>query len=111
MYEQGKAVWESIKPDENDFVLLIPESDNMLLCDKIRSAFYEKLEGRQGIVIEGQRAAELLSLYSLYEFTDKLIIGSFDLPCGRKLSNLIKCGVSTEEELINDVILEAMGGA
>ncbi|MDR2089459.1 MAG: hypothetical protein LBP73_08900 [Clostridiales Family XIII bacterium] len=49
-----------------------------------------------------------MELYSLYAFTDKLIVGSFDLPHGRKLRNLLDAGLATEEELINDVILGAM---
>jgi hypothetical protein len=50
----------------------------------------------------------ILTLYSLYAFIDRLIIGSFDLPPGRKLRKLIDTGIATEEELIHDVILGAM---
>ncbi|MDR3165269.1 MAG: hypothetical protein LBU13_06795 [Synergistaceae bacterium] len=47
-------------------------------------------------------------MYSLYEFSDKVIIGSFDEPHGRKLRNLLDSGIATEETLIDDVILGAM---
>ena len=63
---------------------------------------------RKWMILEGKDAQEILALYSLYAFTDKLIIGSFDLPHGRKLRNLLDSGVATEDELINDVILEML---
>ncbi|MDR1132649.1 MAG: hypothetical protein LBL05_00715 [Synergistaceae bacterium] len=75
---------------------------------RIRAAFEVKLGERRGTVVEGRDAEDLFALYSLYAFTDKLVIGSFDLPHGRKLRNLLDSGVATEETLINDVILGAM---
>jgi hypothetical protein len=39
----------------------------------------------------------MLLIYSLYAFTDKLIIGSFDLPHGRKLRNFLDSGIATED--------------
>ena len=87
----------------NDFVLVMP-----LKNDKIKSMFIAKLGYRRGVIIEGSQAEQLLKLYSLYSFTDKLIIGSFDFPYGRKLRNLLNSGVAAEEELISDVILGAM---
>lgn len=89
--------------EKYDFVLLLP-NDNEL----IRSMYETKLSGRKGIILEGEEAQQLLSLYSLYEFSDKIIIGSFNEPYGRKLYNLIDCGIATKEELINDVILGVM---
>ena len=88
------------------FVLVLSTAD--ALNSRIRAAFEAKLDGRRGAVVEGRNAEDLLALYSLYAFTDKLIIGSFDLPHGRKLRNLLDSGIATEEELINDVILGAM---
>jgi len=79
-------------------------AENAKMC----AAFNAKLGDRRGMVIEGRQAERLLDLYSLYAFTDKLIIGSFDLPRGRKLRNLLDSGTATEDELINDVILGAM---
>jgi hypothetical protein len=96
--EQFKILLETY-----DFILLLPD-DNKL----IRSIFETKLSGRKGMILEGDEAQQLLSLYSLYEFSDKIIVGSFNEPYGQKLYNLIDCGIATEEELINDVILGVM---
>jgi hypothetical protein len=74
----------------------------------IHSSFIHKLGNRNGVVIQGEEALQILSLYSLYEFSDKVIIGSFDEPHGRKLRNLLDSGIATEETLIDDVILGAM---
>jgi hypothetical protein len=99
--------WLANGLDGCDFALLLPPDDTALNA-RIRAAFEAKLGGRRGAVIEGREAEELLALYSLYAFTNKLIIGSFDLPHGRKLRNLLDSGIATEETLINDVILGAM---
>jgi hypothetical protein len=90
-----------------DYVLVLPDGDSRV-NNYIRSAFGAKLGNRCGVVVEGQEAEDLLALYSLYAFTDKLIIGSLDLPPGRRLRNLLQSGIATEEELIDDVILGAM---
>ena len=95
--------------DRFDYVLILPGMDEAL-NERISAAFTAKLGDCSGTVIEGLQADELLSLYSLYAFTDKLIIGSFDEPPGRKLRNLLDSGVATEEELIKDVILGALYG-
>ncbi len=96
--------------ENTDFILALPQKDTRINM-KIQDTFNKKLGGRNGLVIKGEEAEELLTLYSLYAFTDKLIIGSFDHPCGRKLRNLLDSGVATENEIINDVILGAMDGA
>ena len=101
------SYWHDNGLGDFDRVLLLPH-ENRPLNMKIRSAFENKLNGRKGTVVEGEAARELVWLYSLYAFTDKLIIGSFDEPPGRKLRNLLTGGVATEDELINDAILEAM---
>jgi len=86
-----------------DFVLVLPEPN-----EKIETAFIAKLNGRKGYIANGEEAKEILSLYSLYEFSGNIIIGSFDKPYGRKLKNMLK--IANEETLINDVILGAMNG-
>lgn len=86
-----------------DFILLLPTPNN-----QIKDAFNTKLVDYKGLIVEGEMATELLKLYHLYEFSDKIIIGSFDKPYGRKLRNLLETGVATEYELINDIILGAM---
>jgi hypothetical protein len=93
--------------DECDFLLVLPHDDPRLNAE-LRAAFAAKLGDRRGAVAEGERAERLLELYSLYAFTDKLIIGSFDLPHGRKLRNLMDCGIAAERDLIYDVILGAL---
>jgi hypothetical protein len=102
--EEAAAIWKNRVADNTGLVLLLPDGDARLNA-LFRSAFTAKLGARAGLVIEGRDAEALLDLYSLYEFTDKLIIASFDEPCGRKLRNLIESGVASEEELIGDVIL------
>jgi hypothetical protein len=106
-FEQAVKLWRDNVKSDIDFALLLPQNDehrNALF----RTVFNSKLGDRCGIIFEGEQAIELLTLYSLYAFTDKLIIGSFDLPQGRKLFNLLDSGIATAEELINDVILGAM---
>ena len=105
--EAGRDFWTAQNMDAYDVILLLLGECNAL-NSHIRAAFEAKLDGRRGAVVEGRNAENLLALYSLYAFTDKLIIGSFDLPHGRKLRNLLDRGIATEEELINDVILGAM---
>ncbi|MDR2572645.1 MAG: hypothetical protein LBD23_20455 [Oscillospiraceae bacterium] len=90
----------------NDLILILPQQSP--INEKICTVFVSKLDNRSGIIIAGKQADELLYYYSLYAFTDKIIIGSLDLPHGRKLRNLLECGIATEEELINDVILGVM---
>ena len=98
-----KNIFQSI-----DYVLLLPHNNDISMNEKLKSAFALKLSNRCGTIIEGEQAEEILKLYSLYAFTDKLIIGSFDLPYGRKLRNLLDSGIATKDELINDVILGMM---
>ena len=102
--DRAIAYWRENDLDIYDYILLLPGTD-AVLNELIRAAFEAKLGVYIGHVIESDSARLISSLYSLYEFTDKLIIGSFDLPHGRKLRNLLISGSSTEEELINDVIL------
>ena len=103
-FSSARAYWRDHDLDRFDYVLLLPGMDDAL-NERISAAFAAKLGGCRGTVIEGRQADGILSLYSLYAFTDKLIIGSFDEPHGRKLRNLLDSGVAAEEELINDVIL------
>ena len=105
----ARAIWSACDLDNVDYVLLLPHDDERLNT-LLRSAFYAKLSGRRGAVVDGEPAHVLLGLYSLYDFTDKLIVGSFDMPFGRKFRNLLDSGVAAEEELIGDVILGAMDG-
>jgi hypothetical protein len=86
-----------------DFVLLLPEMN-----EKIKSKFLDKLKSRKGCIITGDEAKELVELYSLYEFSGNVIVGSFDEPYGRKLRNILNCEIASEETIIDDIILGAM---
>ncbi|GBU26406.1 hypothetical protein R83H12_03102 [Fibrobacteria bacterium R8-3-H12] len=88
-----------------DFVLVLPFSN-----EKIETAFNTKLNGRKGYIAKGEEAKEILDLYSLYEFSSNIIIGSFDKPYGRKLQNILNSGIASEDTLINDIILGALNG-
>ena len=105
--EKALLFWRLNALSSYDFVLLLPH-DDVRLNAIMRTAFNAKLHHKLGFVVESRQASSLLALYSLYAFTDKIIVGSFDLPFGRKLRNLLDCGIASEEELINDVILGCM---
>lgn len=98
-------MWEG-----DEFVILVLPESNAELNKKIETAFIAKLNGRKGYIAQGEEAKEILNLYSLYEFSSDIIIGSFDKPYGRKLQNMLNCKIASEETLINDVILGAMDG-
>lgn len=104
---RARTYWLSNNLDSYDFILLLPAGDAALNA-RIHTVFEQKLNGRRGRVIKDEEAQELLRLYELYEFSGKIIIGSFDAPYGRKLRNLIESGVANEDLLINDVILGAL---
>ncbi len=100
---QGAAIYWENELEKYDAVLLLVEEEHFNL--RVQKAFESKLENRRIKVVCGEQANALLKLYTLYSFTDKLIIGSFDKPYGRKLHHLIASGIATEEELISDVLL------
>ena len=92
---------------ENDFILLLPENDEEFNRE-LRQLFSEKLGGRKGLIVERADALAMIKMYSLYAFTNKLIIGSFRIPHGRKLYHLLETGIATREALLNDVLLGSM---
>ena len=96
--------WQKSQLDLFDYVLLLPPQDECLK-EIMVELFNFKLGNRRGIMIEGELAQALIELYSLYAFTDKVIIGSFSEPTGRKLHNLLNVDMSITKGLINDVIL------
>jgi hypothetical protein len=90
--------------DSCDYILLL--SDRSRESVRIMNVFHKLTTGLNVKVIKYDHDdLDLYSLFSLYVFNDKLIIGSFDFPSGRKLRNLLDSGIATEDELINDVIL------
>ncbi|MDR0570190.1 MAG: hypothetical protein LBG71_03085 [Clostridiales Family XIII bacterium] len=107
---QARALWQEHGFGEQGFVLLLPDGDGGF-NERVKTAFEAKLGGRQGISVSGDEARRLVALYSLYEFSPRVVIGSLDEPYGRKLRHLLDCGIATEDELINDVILGALDGS
>jgi len=105
--EESIALWVREGLDGFDYVLALPDGDRVSGV-RVFSAFNAKLGARRGKVVTGEQAEALVRLYSLYAFADKLIVGSLDLPPGRKLRNLLGSGVATEAQLIEDVILGVM---
>ena len=103
-----RTMLETINLDSIDHLLLLPHDDTQFNAS-VRSAFNLKIGSRRGAVIEGLQALEIITLYSMYAFSSKIIIGSLDLPHGRKLRNLLDGGLATEEELVNDVLLGEIG--
>ena len=110
LIEKAREYWFAHSLDNYDYILLLPDEDESLNL-QIREEYETRLGHAIGTVIEGYNARLLTMLYSLYAFTDKLIIGSFDLPHGRKLRNLLESGVATEAELISEVILGTINGS
>lgn len=126
--EQARTYWLDHSLDKYDFVLLLPHTDNQLnatVLSSFRAKLQRMAEAKDGnqpkaVVlsvslfsgskyftfrqISEETAENLLTLYCMYEFTDKLIIGSFDLPYGRKANNLLDCGIASESELVDTVI-------
>ena len=102
---QAIAFWQDNCLEDVDYVLLLPENETADFASLVDKAFCLKLGSRSGKIIRCKHTDKMIDLYSLYAFTDKLIIGSLDLPHGRKLRNLLDSGIATEDELINDVIL------
>jgi hypothetical protein len=101
MARQARAYWLSSNLYDYDFVLLLPQANA-----RIESAFTARLNGRSGCVVTGEKAEQLIALYSLYEFSGNIIIGSFDEPYGRKLRNI----PAGEETIIDSIILGGLNG-
>jgi hypothetical protein len=132
--QKGRAFWLKHNLDQYHRILMFPEK-NGLLAAQVMDMLGEKPASMQGLTALNQKllacltaapsdqapgiewihitkeeAEGLLILYSMYEFTDKLIFVSLDKPYGRKLYNLIETGFASEKELINEIILEALHG-
>lgn len=124
--EKGSCFWIKNSLYQFDYILFLPHNDtrlNLLLCD----AFEKKL-GEESVIgsdqkalvlsveqireselyiyriITGDLADSILTLYGMYKFTDKLIIGSLELPYGRKIRNLLTCDIDSEKDLLDSII-------
>jgi len=128
--DRARIYWLENFLDAYDFVLLLPHRDdalNRLLLDAFRMKLQGLIDAESGLrpeavvltpacvtadafytvkTISEETVKSLIALYCLYEFTDKVIIGSFDLPYGRKLRNFLDCGLASEKELADMVIFQ-----
>ena len=126
--EQAKTYWLANSLDKYDFVLLLPHADGQFNANMLAAfgANLQRMAGLNGSIrpkavvlsaalliesrdlilrqIPEETVRNILTLYCMYEFTDKLVIGSFDLPFGRKLRNLLDCGIASEKELADTVL-------
>lgn len=75
-----------------DNVLVLAYDENVLsesFCDNVKTVFYNR-----------EHAEDLMQFYSLYQFTDKLIIVSLTEPEGRYAEGLVGVNGITLEEII-----------
>jgi hypothetical protein len=106
----ARNFWLSNALDGYKAVLLLPDPDSHLNALFI-SALSEKtknfavistidIDTRGGKLIKTtpEMIDSIISLYSLYRFTDRLIIASSSLPLGEKLQNLLQSGIITMRE-------------
>jgi len=96
--DNGRKYWNALQLDSKEFVLLLPNDTDEEMAAICREAFSDMLEkegvaGRVLCVDDGtisqEASGNLIQLYSMYRFTDRLIIGSLDKPYGRKIKNLL----------------------
>jgi hypothetical protein len=86
----------------------IVKTYNVLIITKFSSNFFCYLvDCNIEIIISGDDYDNLMMLYSMYEFSNKVVILAFDDPPGRKLRHLLDGGVATMKEII-DVIVSPM---
>ncbi len=120
---QGRDFWRDRRLDEYDTVLLLlplekdlTESLLAALEENLRRMAEKDGQPPRAIVLAAAPAREselysvspvseteadnLLFLYSMYEFSGKLVIGSLDLPWGRKARNLLNGGIALGPDLI-----------
>jgi hypothetical protein len=120
---EAREFWRARSLDDYDLVLLLPRPEpdvtgTILAALEEKSRRLAKAAGQPPRVVvlatvpPGASAAysvmavseaeaeNLLSLYCLYEFSGKLVIGSLDLPRGRKARNLLDGGVASGPDLI-----------
>lgn len=121
--ERGREFWLARSLDDFDIVLLLPTANDPLTAvlpaalEKRIQEMAERGEFGQprvvvlstvppppslsytAITVTEEETRALLSLYCMYEFSDKLVIGSLGSPTGRKSSNLLNGGVASAAEL------------
>lgn len=123
-------IWIDNLLGEYDKIILLPddnETQNILICKTLEKKLLTYQVNEKNIekakwllisltqysdtavyakkIISKDIMDDIISLYCMYEFTDKIIIGSFTQPFGRKLQNLINSGFANEEEIIEFILL------
>jgi hypothetical protein len=123
---RGREYWLERRLDEYDIVLLLPHADAELNGFMLRALRARLGRGGLRAVVLAVAAVEesplyetepisddisqcILTLYSMYAFTSRLIVGSFTQPSGRKLKNLLDSGVATALELADTVVFAGRG--
>lgn len=124
--EKGRQYWitlqEKYSLESSDYVLLIPDKEDIIHLKKRFQQFISKKHGRNGLILAGKdlldklekiqsnnifmqecsssEAHNLMRFYCMYQFTANLLIASLEKPDGRRGSNLIgKKGLEREEIL------------
>jgi hypothetical protein len=106
----ARDFWLSNALDGYKAVLLLTEPDSALsscfisvLSEKtynfaVLSAADVDTKGGKLIKTTPEKINSIINLYSLYRFTDRLIIASFSLPLGEKLQNLLQSRIITTRD-------------
>ena len=124
--ERARLFWRTHFLDRYDIVLLLLPMEDCLTA-ALLAALEEKIRRLERVVGKPSRAMvlaavparesahysvmpvssgeadDLLSLYCMYDFSDKLVIGSLDFPWGRKARNLLDGEVVSGTELIGSL--------
>ena len=118
----GREYWLERRLDDYDVILLLPHRDadlNGLMLQGLQTRLersgtmrtvvlaVDSVEQNPRYIVEmisDDMAECIVTLYSMYAFTDRLIVGSFTLPPGRKLQNLLDSGVATASALADTVV-------
>lgn len=119
MAEFGRELWLKENFDKYDYVLVLPEDDNKL--NNLILSVCNELNTENGIILAKTKLNDdvrvsseyeinsIIKLYELYEFTDKLIIGSFTKPKGRRSLNLLNIDDVTLKEIVEITIFNLKG--
>lgn len=90
--EINDIAWQCIEriSDKKDKIIVLTENENI-----------SEIKNVNQVLITRQYAEELMKFYSLYQFTDKLIIVSLDEPEGRHGKGLVGKKGITLEDMVN----------
>lgn len=128
--EQARNYWLKNSLYQYDYILMLPHHNtrlNYILCEAFERKVKTEKRPCQDIckevralvlsvdnikesnfytfkLITEEVAENILTLYGMYRFTDNLIIGDFELSYGRKIKNLLDCGITSETNIIESVL-------